>query len=192
MIFVTSDHHFGHANIVKMTNRPFLHKAGGAAGEPDVLAMNDHLIREWNTTVTPLDDIWHLGDLIFGDRAALNELGSKLTGDKLLLRGNHDRWGWEAYREAGFQRLSDKIQNGIAVIDVGEVKIIVSHKPPSRMQAQGSFDLIPEAKLWLHGHAHGKGPFIHKNVVDMSVECWDYRPVALPQLLDGRRGKKVQ
>ena len=52
MIFVTADHHFGHANIIEYTNRPFA----------SVEEMDAALIAAWNERVTDYDLVYHLGD----------------------------------------------------------------------------------------------------------------------------------
>ena len=49
-LFFTSDHHFGHANIIKFCNRPF----------KDVQEMNETLIERWNKKVKPKDHVYHL------------------------------------------------------------------------------------------------------------------------------------
>ena len=51
-IFFTSDHHFGHANIIQFSNRPF----------ENVEAMNRAMIERWNEKVSPEDEVYHLGD----------------------------------------------------------------------------------------------------------------------------------
>ena len=48
MIFFTADLHFGHENIIKHCNRPFK-----SAGE-----MGAMLIRNWNSTVAPDDEVY--------------------------------------------------------------------------------------------------------------------------------------
>ena len=50
-IFVTSDPHFYHDNIIKYCNRPF----------SNVDEMNLTLIRNWNSKVTPEDDVYVIG-----------------------------------------------------------------------------------------------------------------------------------
>ncbi|WP_258934193.1 hypothetical protein [Nesterenkonia pannonica] len=49
--FFTSDHHFGHANIIRYCDRPFA----------DVAEMDEAMIDRWNETVSPDDEVWVLG-----------------------------------------------------------------------------------------------------------------------------------
>ncbi|MFV0428696.1 MAG: hypothetical protein ACK5KO_04625 [Arachnia sp.] len=58
--FVTSDHHFGHARLIELAERPF----------SSVSEMNDALIANWNRVVGPTDTVLHLGDLAMGEREA--------------------------------------------------------------------------------------------------------------------------
>lgn len=55
MIYFTADTHFGHANIVKMCQRPF----------PDVDAMNEAMIAAWNERVQGNDTVYIIGDMFF-------------------------------------------------------------------------------------------------------------------------------
>ena len=47
----TSDHHFGHANIIGYCARPF----------SDVDAMNKAMVDRWNDVVGDGDEVWILG-----------------------------------------------------------------------------------------------------------------------------------
>ena len=49
------DEHLGHANIIRLSHRPF----------NDVDTMDKVLINNWNSVVTDDDDVYILGDLIF-------------------------------------------------------------------------------------------------------------------------------
>ena len=52
MIFITSDHHFGHENIIKHCSRPFRN-----ADEMDAT-----MVDRWNEVVGPDDDVYIAGD----------------------------------------------------------------------------------------------------------------------------------
>jgi calcineurin-like phosphoesterase family protein len=87
--FLTADLHLGHANIIKYCKRPF----------KDVAHMNESLIRNWNQRVKPDDVVYHLGDFCFknssdkgeGQRTSAFDWLNQLTGQKVFIRGNHDR-----------------------------------------------------------------------------------------------------
>lgn len=76
--FLTSDHHFNHANIIEYANRPF-----GSVEE-----MNRELVRRWNETVSDGDVVYHLGDL---SQTSHEHWLRELNGSLILIRGNHDR-----------------------------------------------------------------------------------------------------
>ena len=79
MIYFTADTHFGHANIVKMCQRPY----------PDVDAMNEAMIAAWNERVQGNDTVYIIGDMFF--RCADPEsILKRLKGRKRLIVGNHD------------------------------------------------------------------------------------------------------
>ena len=63
-IWVTSDTHFRHANILK-----FKDSDGNLVrpGFEDVDAMDEHMIERWNSVVKPGDMVYHLGDVVLGD-----------------------------------------------------------------------------------------------------------------------------
>ena len=64
-IWVISDTHFDHANILTFTDK---------VGKPcrdcctDVEVMNEQMIANWNSVVKPGDKVYHLGDVLFGTR----------------------------------------------------------------------------------------------------------------------------
>jgi calcineurin-like phosphoesterase family protein len=78
--FFTSDTHFGHANIIKYSGRPF----------KDVDHMNAAMVQAWNAVVAPGDVVYHLGDFAMGGKANVPKFLPQLNGTKILVAGNHD------------------------------------------------------------------------------------------------------
>ena len=85
-IFVISDTHFYHTNIIKYCNRPFT----------NIEEMNAQLIKNWNNVVNPADIVIHCGDFAFtpaNKEAAIQRLTGiikQLSGHIILIKGNHD------------------------------------------------------------------------------------------------------
>jgi len=80
-ILFTSDTHFGHGGALGLYRRPFA----------SVPAMNQALIEQWNETVGPDDEVWHLGDFAIRQPAeVVAELLDRLRGKKHLVAGNND------------------------------------------------------------------------------------------------------
>lgn len=82
-IYVTSDLHFGHNNIIQYENRPW----------STVEEMDNGLIKNWNDKVTAEDIVYILGDFSFSGGERTYEIIKQLNGHKILIIGNHDhRW----------------------------------------------------------------------------------------------------
>jgi calcineurin-like phosphoesterase family protein len=83
-IFLSSDLHLDHKNIIKYCNRPFR----------DVHEMNYWLIKNWNKTVGKQDTVYFLGDLALtrGNKQRVIGFIHSLNGKKIFIRGNHDRF----------------------------------------------------------------------------------------------------
>ena len=79
-IFVTSDLHFGHKNIIKYENRPY----------ETIEQMDKDLIDKWNNVVKENDTIYILGDFSWYKGEQTNEILKQLNGRKTLIIGNHD------------------------------------------------------------------------------------------------------
>ena len=82
-IFVTSDLHFGHRNILKLGNgRPFA----------TIEEHDEALIENWNKVVSTGDMVFILGDLSLRCDIAIVEANLKrLNGQKHVISGNHDK-----------------------------------------------------------------------------------------------------
>jgi len=134
-IFITSDHHFGHRNIIRYCNRPF----------SSIEEMNEEMISRWNSVVSPTDVVIHLGDFSFGDERMIHEIRKRLNGEIILILGNHDYY---ASQSEDFV-----IINGHLKLD----KIILSHRPIPMEE-------IPRGFVNIHGHIHEKESYSGINV----------------------------
>ena len=76
-VFVTSDWHLGHKNILKY--RPEF---------TSIKEHNDTIINNYLDIVTKRDVVYFLGDIAFSKEGL--ELVKELPGDKRLILGNHD------------------------------------------------------------------------------------------------------
>ena len=162
MIWVTTDSHWNHANIIKYENRPADFK--------------ERIITNWRAVVQDRDTVIHLGDVIFGNKNELAEILRGLPGIKVLTVGNHDkRTGTNSW----FQRMGFNY-----VCKSHEYKgILFSHKP---MDLSG----MPEIRFNIHGHFHTNShnpkeyPFYDTSRhVKVSVEELNYMPVKLDELV---------
>lgn len=95
-VFVSSDHHLFHSNIIKYCNRPFR----------GVDEMHLFMIEEWNSVIKPEDIVIHLGDYMCGGTfEQIKEITEQLNGYKILIMGNHDRKSRSWFRDVGFNRV---------------------------------------------------------------------------------------
>lgn len=175
-IWLISDTHFGHQNIITYCNRPFK-----TSNE-----MDDYITTTWNETVKPGDIIYHLGDVYFSK--AQKEWGSffsKLHGSKRLILGNHDN-GKDKYLQNTFK----KILMWRMFPDFG---LLLTHVPvhPSALgilvadnYEEGDCGTEKRRLKNIHGHTHqnGEPDGDTNNYKSVCVELTDYRPVHIETL----------
>lgn len=167
-LWITSDHYFGHANIVAYARRPF------TPAEQDA-----EMARRWRETVPPDAPLLHLGDLVVGPFSdEVWRLVGTLPGrPKWLVLGNHDRpHRRKLIQAAGFTI----IPAPAAVYRDWLVKFTHEPMPSSELGAR---------TLNIHGHIHNSPdwlPDANPRRVNVSVEVTDYRPVRCAALLEDR------
>ena len=81
MIYLISDTHFQHLNIIKSCGRPF----------SDAEEMDRIMIENWNKTVKQNDEVYHFGDVSFGRPEVAENILHQLNGRIYLIKGNHEK-----------------------------------------------------------------------------------------------------
>ena len=160
-IFVFSDAHFDHANIIRYCRRPF----------HTMRQMNEKLKENWNHTVKEDQTIFYLGDITYGrNRHPIDYWLGHLNGEKLFIRGNHD---------------TDIITRATVIpsrygIRYGNYEFLLSHDPYRPLGYEG----------WIiHGDKHNNSmeryPFINQKnkTVNVSAEMVNYTPLSITRLI---------
>lgn len=143
-IWFVSDSHFNHDNIIRLSRRP----------AENVTDMNELMIQRWNEAVKDDDTVYHLGDFAYPPKnehhMTFDEIGARLKGKKILIRGNHDRermketekgqeifnhWMWDFYSD--YEELK-----------YGKTRIMLFHYPIDTWRN------AHHGALHFHGHVH--------------------------------------
>lgn len=155
-IWVISDTHFNHNNIIKYCDRPF------SSSEE----MDWHMVEKWNGVVKENDHVYHLGDVYMGaSKGYIENILTKLNGKKRLILGNHDN-GKDQILLRHFEKI---------MLWRNFDKVVLTHIP-LRLES------IPGGnRVNVHGHIHNNpspaGPY--KNI---SVEQINYTPINLDEI----------
>lgn len=132
--YYISDLHIGHANILRFDSRPFA----------DVEEMYSGLLANWNSRVTAEDTVYILGDFIWGGESKWPEYVKAFTGNKVLIRGNHDPKRFSQETLELFQDVRDYME----LTDNG-CHVVLCHYPIPFFNA----DFRPDTYM-LYGHVH--------------------------------------
>lgn len=130
-IFYISDTHFGHSGIIRYDNRPFM----------TVEEMDETIIQRWNDVVSDADMVYVLGDFSWYKEEETLKILDRLSGHKVLIKGNHDRISPRVARK--FMRVCDYLE----IKDNGQ-KVILSHYPMPFWNGQF------RNTIHLYGHVH--------------------------------------
>jgi calcineurin-like phosphoesterase family protein len=177
-VFLVSDTHFGHLGVCR-----FMREDGVTKLRPwdSPEEMDEEMIRRWNDRVKPTDKVYHLGDVVI-NRRALPTL-ARLNGDKVLIRGNHDIFRDDEYRQYFRELRAYHVMNGC----------ILSHIP-LHPESIGRFGVN------IHGHLHARrvkkirgvdvktGQLLYSNENDLRYHCvcveqTDYTPILFEDVL---------
>lgn len=172
-IYLTSDTHYCHDNILKFTDANGNLIRGSRFSSVD--EMNECMFDNWNETVKQGDTVYHLGDVAFGnytkDQKFIDTFRS-LPGDKILIVGNHDTILWMVK-----ENLFDDLQMWKKLKDQ---KMLLTHVPIH----QSCLLKYPDGSQMVnvHGHIH-QNPSPTKNHRCVCVEWTDYKPIHVDNVI---------
>lgn len=170
-IWVISDTHFNHANILKFTG----YDGKKVRHFTDLQEMNEEMISRWNSVVRPGDKVYHLGDVFFGPYEDADRILSRLNGQKRLIVGNHDT----IYGRPGeiLQRHFRKIH---LWRNFSELGLLLSHVPVHE-STLGESRFTGKQMVNVHGHTHQNGS-PNGPYKSVCVEMINYTPVHIETL----------
>ena len=177
-VFLVSDTHFGHAGVCRFTRNDGVTKLRPWT-DPD--EMDEAMVKAWNDKVKPTDKVYHLGDVVI-NRKSLSIM-SRLNGDKVLIRGNHDIFRDTDYREHFRELRAYHVMNGM----------ILSHIPV-HAESLGRFGVN------IHGHLHANrvkkargvdartGEVLYSDAIDSRYHCvcveqTDFAPILFEEVI---------
>lgn len=183
-LWFTSDLHFGHRNVIRFCNRPFV----------DEKEMGSKLIENWNSVVRENDIVFVLGDVFwFNDSYSIKRVLNQLKGIIYIIPGNHDNF--ESYHRVidnpRFILCDDIIQVFLEGVEGKKIyELWLSHYPlmtwPHR--DNGAINLFGH----IHSHPNRTEGVdqdlpLHKNQCDVGTDYWEYKPVEFKTLLEKMR-----
>jgi calcineurin-like phosphoesterase family protein len=169
-VFLVSDTHFGHSGVCKFTTSDGVTKLR-PWNNPD--EMDEAMVKLWNERVKPTDKVYHLGDVVINRKAL--KIMHRLNGDKVLIRGNHDIFKDEDYRQHFRELRAYHVMNGM----------ILSHIPIHE-ESLGRFGVN------IHGHTHAnrvmKMGLRSERIIDnryhcVCVEQTDFAPILFEDVI---------
>jgi len=186
----TSDHHFGHKNIIEYCRRPYKY----------VEEMDEDLIARWNGKVGSSDIVYHLGDFCLGGPEKAWGYFERLNGRIHVMPGNHDhRWMRYFLLPHEVTDTAVTIEQPIHSIDIPP-GILGSHSLPIVMchYPMRSWDRSHYGAIHLFGHVHNLFDYLSGTSddkvippgekrgvsINVCVEMWDYYPVSMEEIID--------
>lgn len=143
--WITSDLHFGHANIQKfcpVTRGRF----------KDIEDMRERMIEEWNASVGVNDETFILGDFAFLPSADAVKILHRLNGAKILIEGNHDR---KLLHDPVFRKCFKEVHPYLRYNHDGQI-VIMMHYPIYE------WDQMHRGAVHFYGHVHGNKTGLEK------------------------------
>ena len=179
-VWLYSDPHFGHCNIIKYCSRPF----------SSVEEMNEILLSNYKKIITDKSLVYFLGDMSFG-RQERKEQTPKWWCERLggnivtYIKGSHDhKIRPSTVPPNNVQKVlcEDYIEvTGIDWAEEGYLRFRLKHEPAYRSNPEeDDYDWL------IHGHTHEEKPLMdfRNRSICVSVEQTEYRPISLYDIIN--------
>ena len=167
-VFFTSDHHFGHKNIIRFSDRPF----------ETVEEMDEAMVERWNEVVGERDHVFHLGDVSLHGPQRTRELLDRLNGHIYLVIGNHEKSAMNTVCRDRFEWRKDLFD--LRIHDEEDSKrqyIVLCH------YAMRVWNRSFHGSWHLYGHSHGTLPDDPQSLsFDAGVDCHDFKPLSYAEV----------
>jgi len=168
-LYISSDYHLSHGNILKYCNRPF----------KTIEDHDKHIIKIHNERISNDDTFIHAGDFNFrnspggkkgeGTTTKAKTHLEKLNGNKIMLTGNHEK----------NNSLKTYIES--LVIDWGGNKYFITHRP------ENANKYYP---INFVAHVHQNWKFYRKRIderyvdlINVGIDVWNYMPCKIEEIL---------
>lgn len=188
-LWLTSDTHFGHKNIVRGTTEWTEFKEGSSnQSTRDFDTLEEHneaLIHNFNSLIKPDDTLWHLGDWSFGGHKNIEIFRNQLQCKNIhLIFGNHDQHIEPI--DSPYRKLFNSVQyvkefslklGTERTGTYGKQKFFLSHYT-HRVWNQSHHGVVH-----LYGHSHGTLPGIGKSM-DVGVDTNNLLPYHLDEVME--------
>ena len=149
MYYLITDTHIGHANIIRLCNRPD--------------NFEELVFSAWMTRVQQEDTVIHLGDVAWDEKSLKRFAG--LPGRRILIKGNHDSLPDSAYMEAGFMPVCSEM-----LINFDGMRVLFSHRP--------KFGHTEDINIHGHQHDLHRED-LTRLYLPLALEHMGYRPIAM-------------
>jgi len=166
-VFFTSDHHFGHENIIRFCNRPF----------ENVQEMNAVMIERWNEKVKPKDTVYHLGDFALTYKENLETILKQLNGNIHLIKGNHEGSAMQLPHYFKWIKEYHEVKLKDPDTKNGTRRIMLFHYAMRTWRGAG------RGNWHLYGHSHGNLPDLDDQYCfDIGVDSHDFYPLSYEEV----------
>ncbi len=169
MVYFIADTHFGHANVIDLSKRPFR----------NIYSMDEAIIDNWNARVNESDTVYILGDFAYRSKLGGAHYASRLNGRKHLIVGNHDR---DDLKKADFRSSFVSIEK-LTLIQHDGKQIVLCHYPI--LEWHGFY----RGFYHMHGHIHNSmdatGRFVAQQprMLNVGVDIVSFTPVTFKEAI---------